>query len=340
MGDLLILPTDDRRWMALAARAPAATAFHHPAWATMLADCYGFRPFVAALGDGRDGLRAGVPVVEVRSPLRRPQWVSLPFSDHCAVLASSDRDRRALVDRLLEAGPAQGAGGVELRDPAPAPGPASSWWHRLALSSDVDRLFDGLGPSHRRNVRAARRNRLVVREGAVAEDLLDRYWALHIETRRRQGTPAQPKRYFRFLWERVIEPGIGRILLAEHDGRPVAGIVLLAWGSTVTYKYGASSTADLRLRPNDLLLWEAMSWAARAGYSTFDLGRTAAANDGLVRFKRGWGAEETCLQYLCTGTRADHAGRGEVGGVAKVVLQHSPRSAVRLAGALLYRYAA
>ena len=36
---------------------------------------------------------------------------------------------------------------------------------------------------------------------------------------------------------------------------------------TITYKYGASDSAFLDLRPNHILLWTAIRWAAENGYT-------------------------------------------------------------------------
>jgi lipid II:glycine glycyltransferase (peptidoglycan interpeptide bridge formation enzyme) len=96
------------------------------------------------------------------------------------------------------------------------------------------------------------------------------------------------------LWE---APPAVRVLLAEHEGRAIAGIVLIVSGATVRYAYGASHEEYLHLGPNNLLMWEAIAWACQSGYARFDLGRTAYDNVGLMDFKRGWGAKQEPLTY-------------------------------------------
>src|SRR4051794_32908014 len=82
------LDLDDQRWHAFVAHHPDAMAFHHPAWAAALAECYGFAPrVVAALSDTGD-VAAGVPVLEVHHRLQAVRWIALPFTDHCRVLGS------------------------------------------------------------------------------------------------------------------------------------------------------------------------------------------------------------------------------------------------------------
>src|SRR4051794_41068573 len=87
-GGLVRLALDDPAWAALVAGSPAAPPFHHPAWAQVLADAYGYRAFVLAEAGGDDGGPvAGAPFLEVRSLAGRRRWISLPFTDSCPPLA-------------------------------------------------------------------------------------------------------------------------------------------------------------------------------------------------------------------------------------------------------------
>ena len=134
---------------------------------------------------------------------------------------------------------------------------------------------------------------------------------LHVETRRRLGLPVQPRRFFRLLWRHVIETGVGRLFLAEVDGRPAAGAVFLGWNRMLLYKYGASDPVLWPLRPNNLLFSEAIAWACDAGYESLDFGRTNLDSLSLRRFKLSWGAVERPLAYSFVGRRPSVARTGE-----------------------------
>src|SRR5947207_6410847 len=88
-----------------------------------------------------------------------------------------------------------------------------------------------------------------------------------------------------------------QVLLAEYEGIVIAGMILLACGTVVRYAYGASDESYLTLAPNNLLLWTAITWGCTHGYQTLDLGRTACENEGLMEFKRRWGAIKEPLPY-------------------------------------------
>jgi lipid II:glycine glycyltransferase (peptidoglycan interpeptide bridge formation enzyme) len=109
--------------------------------------------------------------------------------------------------------------------------------------------------------------------------------------------PAQPQRFFYDLWDAFAASGSMQILLAEHERNVIAAMVLFASGSTVRYAYGASDERYLHLAPNNLLMWEAISWGCKQGYQVLDMGRTACDNEGLMEFKRRWGAIKEPLPY-------------------------------------------
>ena len=318
-----------------------ALPFHHPSWALFLAECYGFRPFALALqSPGEGALAAGLPILETRTWLRGPRWITLPFTDVCPPLVDVE-DASRLITSLDQARRAADVGRVEVR--VSVPGAVASvptaFRHTLALDGTREQVARRFHPATRRNIRAAERNGLTLRRAEKEADLESVFYELHLNTRRRHGLPVQPRRFFRLLWRRIVQPGLGFGLFVCSDGVPVAGAVFLTWNRTITYKYGASDAAFWRLRPNNALFWDVIGWGCENGYKTLDFGRTDIDGDGLRRFKLGWGCEEECLQYLTLGaatTKSHRAART----VLRPVLQRSPLWVVRAVGNLLYRQAA
>jgi CelD/BcsL family acetyltransferase involved in cellulose biosynthesis len=314
----------DPAWAAFVSSQAEAGPFHHPAWATLLADCYGFRGF--ALVAATDGaIEAGLPILDAG----RGRLVSLPFTDSCAPLGPA----AALLGSLPR---------LELHAPFEAPQlvPAvRGVVHRLELEPDADAVHARFRTQMRRNVARARREGVVVRAGETRADLLDVFYGLHLRTRRRQGVPVQPRRFFHLLWERLVEPGLATTLLAYRGDTPVAGALFLHWNGTAVYKYGASDPAHWALRPNNLLFWEAIRAACERGDRLFDLGRTDLANEGLRAFKSGWGAREEPLVYAYAGA-PPHRERSRLAGPLGLAIRRSPLWLCRAVGAAAYRYAA
>jgi CelD/BcsL family acetyltransferase involved in cellulose biosynthesis len=334
---MLALELDDPHWGAFVSSCPAAGPFHHPAWAQLLADCYGLRPFALVTSDPGGTIEAGVPVLEAPRRGGRSRLLSLPFTDACPPLVRSEPARRrlaaelALVGRLELRGPLEGAGLVpRIRGVT----------HVLDLEHDPESVRRRFRPQMRRNVTRAEREGILVRHGEARADLVDTFYALHLRTRRRQGVPVQPRRFFGLLWDGLIERGLGTLLLAYSGTTPVAGAVFLTWNRAVTYKFGASEPAYWGLRPNNLLFWEAIREACDRGDRTLDFGRTELDNRGLREFKSGWGAREEPLVYTFAGAAPHAEAQGLLVRALGATIRRSPAWVCRAVGEVGYRYAA
>jgi CelD/BcsL family acetyltransferase involved in cellulose biosynthesis len=335
---LVELARSDPAWAELVAGASEVTAFHHPAWSRVLSDAYGFSTVALA----EPGLAAGVLLARVPR-LRGRAWVSLPFSDHCPPLARDAGGLERLADGLGGWAAREGAS-VQVRGSLP---PSRAWSearigvrHVLPLTDDLERLRMGLSETHRRRLRQGERAGLEVRFGRSAEDLGE-FYRLHAATRRRQGVPVQPRRFFDAVRRHLLDPGLGVVALAAPSGgRPVAAAVVLAWNGTAIGKYQASDPASWKLRPNHLLYWAVIRWARESGCDRFDFGRTEERHTGLLQWKAGWGAEAIPLAYAHIGAGAATGDRGALGAALGHVIRRSPAIVCRSLGALLYRYAA
>jgi CelD/BcsL family acetyltransferase involved in cellulose biosynthesis len=337
------LSLDDLRWTSFVQHCPDATAFHHPAWARLIAECYGYRTFALALIDDNGQIVAGMPVVEARRPLSGRRWISFPFSDYCPPLLRDGTYLAALTDGLVRQKEV-GILSLEVRSALLEQSRVHLYSHAvihtLALSPDPDTVFRIFKRTQvQQGIKKAESDGVTVRRASSLTDL-DVFYSLHAQTRRRVGTPVQPRRYFELLWKRLIEPGLGFILLAYHGEAPLAGAVFLAWNGTVIYKYSASDPASWRLRPNNLVLWKAIKWACENGYHTFDFGRTDLTDKGLRNFKNGWGTREEPLVYSIIADRPPKPMSGRLSRWMSAVIRRSPPVVCRFLGELFYKYAA
>ena len=95
-----------------------------------------------------------------------------------------------------------------------------------------------------------------------------------------------------------------RLLLAEHDGRPVAAQMAIAHGDVVTNVAAGRADEPADVRPNELLHLAAMGWGRERGAGLYDLngvdlagdersaeGGGTAGGEGVTHFKLGLGGE-------------------------------------------------
>jgi CelD/BcsL family acetyltransferase involved in cellulose biosynthesis len=337
-----VLALDDDRWLRFVQSSDGALPSHHPSWASMLAECYGHGTFVLALTDAASNIVGGLPFADVKVPLLGRKWVSLPFTDYVPPLVASSDLGPLLIAELDSMRQAQRVDRVEIR--AGVGGAAHmierGFRHVLPLDADPDSIFRTFHRSQvQRGIRKAEREGTVVRLGSRIEDLTQVYYSLHAHTRRRLGMPVQPRRFFELLWKRIIEPGLGRLLLAEVGRQAVAGVVVLSWGKTATYKYSASAPDVSPYRPTHLILWHAIREACENGYADFDFGRTDFDSPGLRSFKLGWGPREEILSYSVVARDPPTRVRAGPSPLMRTAIRRSPVAVARAIGQLLYKYA-
>jgi CelD/BcsL family acetyltransferase involved in cellulose biosynthesis len=334
------LAIDDPRWRAFIDAHPEASIFHHPAWIGVLAECYGFRPALLALAGG-DRIVAGVPVMEVRGMLRGRRIVSLPFSDHCAPLLADDALLPSLADAMNDFRRRRRCDRFELHwELPPMPcvhaGPAMLL-HVTDLPNDPGALFDRFHRTRvQQPIRSAGSRGLVTRIGNSFEEM-ERFYELHLATRRRLGVPVQPLRFFHLLWERIIARDLGFTMLVVRGEMPIAGAIFLRMKETLTYKFSASLEEYWPENPNHLLLWDAMRHGIELGMRRFDWGKSDPEHAGLRDFKRGWGSSERAMTTAIIADAPPMGPGGMLARYAAPLIRHSPRWVCRMIGELLYR---
>jgi hypothetical protein len=340
-NQILQLDPCDERWIAFIDSFPLANIFHHPLWINLLSECYGYRPFVIALIDEGDRICAGIPMLDVRSFLTGRRWVSLPFTDYCLPLY---RDQSALENftaGLVGLFQGQHLPHFEVRWELPACPPIQSYSpyvrHTLNLDQDIESISKSIHRTQRQNIKTAEKNDVQIEHGEDLEHLRV-FYRLHSLTRRRQGVPVQPWRFFELLLNSLIEKGYGFILLAYKADQCLAAGLFLHWQQTLIYKYAASDEIDQNLRPNHLLTWTAICWGSQKGYKVFDFGRTDVKNEGLRTFKNRWGADENPLSYSILSDRPHQISSGRIEALMHKVIQKSPVWVCRSAGELLYKH--
>ncbi len=354
-------PLEHQDWDGFLLANDISGFFHSSAWARVLVDSYAHVPcyFIVREPTGFDSdsranqdslssssLRALLPMMEVDSRLTGRRGVSLPFTDHCEPWSDSSCRWQDLWSQAVAYGKSRRWKHLEIRGPDAPPAPEAKpslqfYTHRLDLSQPLDALKSRCESSVRRAVAKALKAGLQV-EIADSLDAVRAYYRLHCLTRKKHGLPPQPLKFFEKIHHHVLEGGHGTVILARHQGDPVAGAVYFHQHGQVLYKFGASDESRLDLRGNNLVMWTAIEHFARRQFRSLDFGRTSLAHDGLRRFKLGWGAAETRIQYFKYSLRHDSfiQETDRVSGWHNHLFRLLPLPLLRWAGELLYPHLA
>lgn len=337
------LTSADPVYAELVAAHPFASLFTSPPWLAALEAAYGFRVEIVAATAG-PRLLGAIPFVRL-CDLRGERLAVLPFSDYAdplvedpaiagALMGELIADDRPLRLRLLR-------NRLALADPR-LETQGRALWHAVDLARTPEAVWAGFAGSARQNCRKAERLGVQVRIGHSLADV-QLFHRMHCHLRRtKYRMLAQPAAFFEALHAAFAPGGRLAVAVAEADGEPLAGILLLEWQDTLYYKFNAS--LDTRYRPNDLLAWRAIRYGLERGLSRFDFGLSDADQPGLIRYKRKFATTEETIHTLGAATsvaQAPHCREAGamLGQLTELLTRPDvPEEVTKKAGDALYRY--
>ncbi len=181
--------------------------------------------------------------------------------------------------------------------------------HTLVMdtSKTEEELFAGMKSKWRYNIRLAEKKGVTVRR-SIDESDATVFADLVSKTTDRQGFASYDAAYFAALIKTVGLHKQAEFFIAEHDGKPIAGLLVGYFGSSAAYLHGASDYQHRSLMAPHLLQWEAIKSAKARGMS-YDFWGTAseppankqeAAWLGVTRFKRGFVPTTPMTEYIGT----------------------------------------
>ena len=170
----------------------------------------------------------------------------------------------------------------------------------LGIAAADDELLSAMKPKWRYNIRLAEKKGVTVASEGI-ESLGD-FYDLYRVTASRDHIAIHPRSYYERLLGmepvNAAEPRPDlRLWVARFEGKALAAIITVYYGSEATYLYGASSDEHRNLMPAYALQWSAIRAARDAGCSGYDFYGIPPADDaahamsGLYRFKTGFGGD-------------------------------------------------
>ena len=333
-------PLSDPDWDRLVASHPDSGFFHSSAWAKVLVRTYGHKPlYLSFLQEYRPV--ALIPMMEIRSAFTGRRGICLPFSDFCEPLIFDEGAAETVLAKIEGLARERKWRHFEIRGGrSMLPAAAASrkfYGHRLALPESGEELLARFASPVRRAIRKAEKSGLTAQVTTKREAVLE-FYRLHVRTRRRHGIPPQPLSFFLNIYKEAVEKGQGFVVLARSGKKSLAAAVFLQFGKTALYKFGASDESYQEFRGNNLVMWEAIQFLIRRRCQLLHFGRTAIENDGLRRFKTGWGAEEELIEYFEFDIEAEtwKNGGSDGSGFYNKIFRRLPLVLNRFAGSVLY----
>jgi hypothetical protein len=169
----------------------------------------------------------------------------------------------------------------------------------LALDGDEAALHRRFRKGIRRDLAAAQRRGAQVRVARDRGDLLA-FHRLTAAAGREKGYPVRPFARLEALWDAYIARGDGVLLLTEHQGALIGGMLGLRFGRRAYLHRAAILRAGegQRVHQGPLVYWEFIRWAKAVGCEVIDWGGSGTrfppsetdGGYGVYQFKAGFGS--------------------------------------------------
>ncbi len=301
----------DQIWDKFVGRQPRAHLLQLSEWGA-LKSAFEWTSETAIIGDA-NGVKGGALLLFKPLPYHLGKMAYLPMgpyaaeANQAALWAEIDRVARSKGAAFLKWEP----GIYEAPDVAPdfkalgfRPSPQTVQPPNTVLidiSGDDEAILARMNQGTRRKIRQSQKSD--IQYSQVKRAGMDKFVALMRVTGERDGFGVHEPNYYAKAYDLFV-PNYAALILAEHEGDVLAGVMVFAVGKTAWYLYGASSSVKRNLMASYGVQWEAIQWARRRGCKTYDMWGIPDADEatleaqfeqrsdglwGVYGFKRGWG---------------------------------------------------
>jgi lipid II:glycine glycyltransferase (peptidoglycan interpeptide bridge formation enzyme) len=315
---LQIMTPNPADWDAFVAAQPRAHILQTAAWGR-LKSAYGWSSEIAAVADGSQ-IVAGALLLFRRLPLRLGTMAYLPMGHYINITHRSERgDRATLLQTAIRRACRRHRAAFLKWEPGiyddadDAPDFAAAGFRHspqtiqpprtilIDIAADDEAILARMNQGTRRKIRQSQKNGIIYKEAERGE--VERFTRMMQTTGTRNAFGVHEASYYTLAYDLFV-PQHAALIVAEHDGDPLAGVMVFALGKTAWYLYGASSNEKRSLMGAYGVQWAAIQWAKRRGCTVYDLWgipdeeesaletQFESRSDGLwgvYGFKRGWG---------------------------------------------------
>ena len=152
----------------------------------------------------------------------------------------------------------------------------------LDLACGADALFKDFSSTRQSELKKAMKKTALIVKDLETEDELDQLYEIHLDWNKRKGNQPDAREDFVKI---AADKEHRKTLIAVHEGKVIAGTFFrfcrVPGGGLVEYAGNNSLEEYQKLRPNPLIGWRAIEWAAENGFSYFSMG---ASHEFLRRF--------------------------------------------------------
>lgn len=291
-------------WNSYLDKNSESLVFHTLEWKKIVEEVYNFRPYYFLAVNDKE--ITGVLCGFLTKGVFGKKIVSTPFNFYNQPLFDNEESGKKLIEQIISVGKKENVGYVELKALKKFNPRIVS---QLNIKENEHYFISKLKLVHNyrekyysrliKNLRTLKRNagkeNIGIRELKDENDLKQFYDIMIKLYRDKHDMIPQPYLLFYNLYK-VFDKNF-KLLVAEHNNKVIAGMVLLFFKKMAVYAYGASDQNYTRFSPGTLLIDEAIKRTVEMGCEEMDFGVTSPYQQNLLEYKSNWGAESSKLPY-------------------------------------------
>lgn len=164
-------------------------------------------------------------------------------------------------------------------------------FYLVDLTRTEEELWGGLHRSTKKTIHRSQ-NKGVVVEEAKSWDLWLDFHKMNQEHCLRKGIPSKSLAFFKEIYEQFVPKNMAKLFLAQYDGAVIAGELIFIYDKVISGYMAPSDIKYEKYSPNDVVMWNTLSWGSKNGFEILDLDDTwpdpASPFHGVHKFKEKW----------------------------------------------------
>lgn len=271
-----------------------STPYHSPIWNNIIEEEYSHKNH--SLIAFQNGIICGyLPLSLMKIPLSYGVIASGLFSSHCEMLSDNQKIENKLIDFAVKLAKERNVNYLEIKNKK------QLFFNNLVRNNNyVTMIFNSnvsleqawlSFPSYvRKQIKKSAKSNLT---SVISKDNFNEFYNLLSLTMKRHGTPVHSKLFYKKILDNFEESTLVKIKLKD---KIISAYLLIGYNGKLFSLAGASDTEFWKLRPNELVTWETISYAVKYQYQFVDLGRSII-DSGTYFFKKKMGAKPFELNY-------------------------------------------
>jgi CelD/BcsL family acetyltransferase involved in cellulose biosynthesis len=342
----------EQAWDEMVEKHPYGSVFQHSAYKKVIASTFAHtEPYYIALINEKREIVGGIPLFLVKSWLTKNRLVSLPFAPYSDPLIRSPEEFKFLFQQVLKLYKDKRASYLEIKvrnttsllETVETLKPVL--YHRtfwIDLTQGLDKIWKQFHKTCIQDkIRKSQKKGIVIRS-AVSIDEVKYFWQLLRATRKRLGIPPQSYNFFHNIWKYLKPLDLADFLIAEMNEQIVGGSTIYKFRNIL---YGGHITSIKKYQSLGLdqaLFWKAIQIGVNEGYETLDIGKTSPFAEGLMAYKKRWGAQELetpCFYYpTLRGVSSQNNETKPLYKIMTFMWRHMPDWLLKTGGRFAYRH--